>query len=127
MVTGSIELWQIPELRPMSNVFGPYARTSADTENDKDFKKYFTELGYKITSDFHVRSGQVWWELYDGDAMAAQIDKDVPLKDLLEDLCQFHLGKEGTSKSDYTVSGEGKHFQAFLKKVYENCHNGPSN
>ncbi len=90
-------------------------------EKESEVKNYFEKLGYWVTWDFNARSREQWWELY-ADELVAQIDMGVPLIDILEDLCQFHLGKDGTSKSDYKINGHGPKFDELLRKVYEDCH-----
>lgn len=82
-----------------------------------EFEEYFISLGYKVSYDWN-RAGEKWWELYDN-GLVAQIDMGVPLKDILMDLCQIHLGKPGVSKSDYKVCGNGPKFDEMLKRVYE--------
>jgi len=88
------------------------------TEKGGEVNDYFEKLGYQVTWDF--RSGERWWEIIKDDDLVAQIDMGVPLSDIVEDFCCFHLGKSGTSKSDYKVNGHGPQFDEMLKRVYEN-------
>jgi hypothetical protein len=81
--------------------------------------EYFEGLGYKVDYDYSQRLGESWHEICDDKGLIAQIDIGVPLKDILQDLCQFHLGKPGISKSDYKICGSGPRFDEMLKEVYE--------
>lgn len=93
------------------------------TNEDYDSKihDYFTGLGYKITWDFSKKTGEFWYEIYKDDTLVSQIDMNVDLKYIIQDLCDWHEGKEASSTSpDYKICGEGKLFKEFLKKVYDN-------
>ena len=86
---------------------------------DEGVQEYFEYLGYEVTWDSSRRSGECWYELMEDGHLVAQVDQGVPLDDIIMDLCQFHLGKHGVSKSDFKVCGNGPRFDAFLKRVYE--------
>ena len=89
------------------------------SDTDKEVVEYFKSLGYEVGWDFSARNGVVWHELYKNGKLVVQIDKGAPLKDIKEDFCCFHLGKPGTSASDFTVSGSGPLVDELFKIVYE--------
>jgi hypothetical protein len=85
--------------------------------------EYFSGLGYQVTWDFSRRTGEEWYEIMEDDELVAQIDKGVPLADIIEDLLCLHRGlKKGTSKSDYKIStgdeDDQSAFKRLLEKVY---------
>ena len=86
---------------------------------DEGVQEYFEYLGYTVGWDSSRRTGECWYEIMEDGYLVAQIDRDIPLDDIIMDLCQFHLGKSGVSKSDFKVCGNGPRFDAFLKRVYE--------
>ena len=92
------------------------------TEKSGEVKDYFEKLGYQITWDFKTTTRETWWEIIKGEKLVAQIDMGVPLCDIIEDFCQFYLGKSGTSKSNYKVNGYGPVFDEMLEKVYNEQH-----
>jgi hypothetical protein len=99
--------------------------TDAIQEKTSDITEYFEKMGYKVTWDFNSRSGEKWWEIYD-DELVTQIDVGIPLNYVLEDLCEFHLGKDKgidrPDKPDYKICGSGPDFDMMLKRVYNEQH-----
>jgi hypothetical protein len=93
-----------------------------DTTIDSEVRDYFVILGYDVDWDYNRAAGESWHELYKDGKLVAQIDKGVPLEDIIADLCAFHLGKDGVSMSDYKINGHGPEFDELLKKVYERTH-----
>lgn len=86
--------------------------------NNEEVYKYFTDLGYKVLDDFSSKTRECWHEIYGDDGLICQIDKGVPLKDILEDLKCFAEGKDGTSKLDYTISmPDDEYTQKFLNHI----------
>lgn len=79
----------MPHLDPLSEI------------ND-DVAKYFRKLGYTVTWDYG--KGEQWYEILKGDELVCQFDFGVPLVDLYMDLPLFLCGKNGISKSDYTLN-----------------------
>jgi hypothetical protein len=98
-----------------------YYNDRSTQEKDGEVRDYFEKLGYDVSWDFNKRSGERWWEISNKNGkLIVQIDMDVPLSDIVEDICQFHQGKLGTSKSDYELSGpESDEMDKLWKEVYE--------
>ena len=94
------------------------------TEKKSDVSEYFEKMGYSVTWDCSRHLGETWWEIYTKDnKLVVQIDIGIPLPYVLEDLCEFHLGKDiGIDRPDkpsYKVCGSGPLFDEMLKKVYD--------
>lgn len=125
-MTGSLEPECIPPIRSLSSILGisPVSMIEAIQEKEGEVKDYFEKLGYDVSWDFNRRDNEKWWEILDEDGLCiVQIDMEIPLSDILEDICQFHLGKEGTSKSNYKISGpDSDEMKELFKKVYEKEH-----
>lgn len=93
------------------------------TEKGGEVKDYFEKLGYVVTWDFKTNTRETWWEIIKDKNLVAQIDMGISLPYILEDLCEFHLGKtkgiDRPDKPDYKVNGYGPSFDEMLKKVYD--------
>lgn len=86
---------------------------------DKGVREYFQKLGYTVECDGR-RWKEYWYNISDEDGLVCQIDQGVPLADIVMDIIEFHQGKPGVSKSDYTLSGEESPEQKLLfKRVYD--------
>lgn len=86
--------------------------------NNENVYKYFTDLGYKVLDDFSSRTCECWHEIYGDKGLICQIDKGIPLNDILEDLKCIAEGKDGTSKSDYKIClPENEETRKFLENV----------
>ena len=88
---------------------------------DKGVQEFFERLGYYVTWDHNYRRGEEWYELYEDDHMVAQIDTGFPLADIVEDMIAWHEGREATSKSDWTCSGEpnSKRMKELFRRVHD--------
>lgn len=76
-------------------------------------------MGYDVGSD-GKRYGQQWWEIWKDDELVCQIDMGVPLQDIVDDITQWHLGKDGVSKSEWTLSGpETPALKDLFRKVHD--------
>lgn len=103
----------------------PYYTKSSPPSKDEGVQEYFEWLGYRVSWDFNQRRGEQWYELYEDNHLVAQIDRGVPLEDIIMDMCQWHQGKSGISKSDFKVCGNGPRFDEMLKRVFEHQNNRP--
>ena len=85
---------------------------------DKGVIEFFEMLGYKVTHD--RGNYEFWYNIIDETGTIAQIDQGIPLDDIITDICQFHLGKEGISKLDYTISGpDTPEMRLLFKRVFD--------
>ena len=88
----------------MSDVHAP-SLAFLTSKVDDDFARYFRQLGFDVTWDFSQRTGERWYEIYDGDRLLCQAIPigGVPVDDFLEDITCFVAGRtNGTSKSDWS-------------------------
>lgn len=88
-----------------------------------EVRAYFEALGYSVGWDHSFKHG-FWHEIFDSEGLVAQIDRDVPLSDIIEDFTANAAGKSGTSKSDYTTCGSGPRYKAMLARVAANQRGG---
>lgn len=116
-ITGSYKVGEYPLL----STYSPSPMHEALKEKDGEVSRYFEKMGYRVSWDMNTRAGEKWWEIFDKKTgqLIVQIDMGVPLADIIEDICCFHKDKDGTSKSDYKISGEpSPMMKNFFKKVY---------
>lgn len=86
---------------------------------DAGVKDFFINMGYDVGYDGR-RWGQQWYEIYENDHLVCQVDQGVPLQDIIDDMTQWHLGKDGVSKSDWTCSGpETPALKNLFRKVHD--------
>lgn len=104
----------------------PMPKPSPTQIEDDRVQDYFRSLGYAVTEDSNRRTGESWHEILGVDgtedgSLICQIDRWVPLADIVEDLTAMAGGaKVGTSKSDYKINvGEDDNpaFEKLCQKV----------
>jgi hypothetical protein len=100
---------------------GSFDDNSSNTKKPKEYvRAYFERLGYEVDLDFNLALDQEWWQIMRDGKLIVQIDKGVPLDDIVMDICQFHQGKLGISKSDYELRGpDSPEMTELFKKVYD--------
>lgn len=86
---------------------------------DAGVEEFFESLGYDVGHDGR-RWGQQWFNILKDDHLVCQVDQGVPLTDIVMDMAQWHLGKDGISDNDWTCSGpDSPELRELFKKVYE--------
>lgn len=89
---------------------------------DDEVSRYFRALGFRVTWDFHFRSGNRWYEILVEDERVAQIDFGVPLARLIKDMIHWAKDMSTMDPPDYDicVSEQMKpKFQKILDAVVE--------
>lgn len=87
---------------------------------DKGVREFFEKLGYTVECESRGYF-EFWYNIINKDGkLVVQIDQGVPLADIVMDICQFHLGLHGISKSDYKVSGpKSPELDLLFKQVFD--------
>jgi hypothetical protein len=99
--------------------YNPYVTEPLPEAKDKGVQEFFEKLGYSVTCDSSRRTGESWFEIHD-DGLVCQIDQGVPLTDIVKDICQWHLGKDGVSESDWKCCGpDTPELRLLFKRVYD--------
>jgi hypothetical protein len=91
--------------------------------DDVEVEIFFKKLGYTVTWD------QEWWfdswfdswgDISDKDGLICRIDGRTPLNAIVEDICQWHLGKPSTSSHNWTCRGpDTPRLNTLFKRVYD--------
>jgi hypothetical protein len=87
---------------------------------DDEFARYFRALGYEVTWDFQRKTGEHWYEIYEGGVLLCQISKKAPLAEFLDDLPHFAEGRRGVGPTDYWIACEDdEKLRAIATRVQE--------
>jgi hypothetical protein len=65
------------------------------------FARFFESLGYGVTFEGRLNTGERWHEIYDGDGIICQVSFGTPLAEFLADLPYLVEGKSGIGPTDY--------------------------
>lgn len=90
---------------------------SAARHSDPELVEFFKKLGYEVSWDGKMRTGERWHEVFDGGRLVIQVDFGVPLTALLEDLPLLVEHKEGTSSHNYTINGTNSDLGELLRRA----------
>lgn len=68
---------------------------------DDEFANYFEKLGYGVTYEGRIETGERWHEIYTNEGIICQVSFGTPLAEFLADLPYLVDGKAGIGPTNY--------------------------
>ena len=84
------------------NILGDQRRATVN----EVFARFFESLGYGVTFEGRLNTGERWHEIYDEEGIIVQVAFGAPLEEFLTDLPHLAEGKSGVGPTEYWCACE---------------------
>jgi len=90
----------------------PFSKESLCPNADASFERYFEDLGYRVSWEGRMETGERWYEIFDDGRLALQVSMPPPpVAELITDLPHLIEKRNGVGPSNYWIAS-GKNTNA---------------